>query len=537
MTRLGLVLGAFLLIAYFLLPHALKSYGEKVLSLDIEEINLSWGQLDLKNIKHHDQTISIPAVRLRFNIIDLIRGKITEVTINGGKAQPKIDPAQPIEIPNIISFLDDIPLSIGHLEINNLEAIIALPHIWEETIHLTGSIKGATGTAKGHQLSMTATLNPISHIKGGVVNVYVDKSGLKADMEIHEIRLKDIPSAFTIKAKATQTQGFFAFLTTFSGDVTNDNHETILKIHGISTTPASGQLTFHIPTLLIDNHKLPLRIFDRPLLNKINAYSLHLNGDGGLIWDQEGIKPSGKIHLKDATIGYETIKVNGLSFAIPLDQVLPSLKFKQNVHIDSIHSPIMDITNIMLAFVADDNALKLASASGNVWGGSASLNSFTLFPLPTEQSLMLTLDKVTLQPLITHLEISNMSAEGLLDGTIPMRIFGDHSIAIENGVLKSIEKGHISYKWDGALASSDPNLSLAAKALQNFTYDQATLNINKDRNKEPELVLDIKGKNPRLLEGRSFNFKINVTGKILSALESTIQTFQADLKDLKKRAK
>ena len=134
-----------------------------------------------------------------------------------------------------------------------------------------------------------------------------------------------------------------------------------------------------------------------------------------------------------------------------------------------------------------------------------------------------------LKSLIAGLKMEKMKGEGLLNGSLPLQIFGDGAFAVNKGALESIEPGYLSYQWDMALASEEPNLNLTGKALENFTYEKAVLNIQKERGLEPVLVLDIKGKNPKLLNGREFDIKVNVSGKILATIESAIGIMNGEL--------
>ncbi len=533
-VRLGLALGALLLLCYLLLPRLIVAYSFNTYSWKIGEVNLNWNSLEMKDLYSGDQSTHISSVLIHFTAKDLLLGRLSEVMVKGVKLTPKVEEDLAFEIPNVIGQLDRIPADISHFEIQEISVVFPVAHFIAETFQINGNISGSLDKVGGHQLFLTSTILPTPQSKGGRINLTLAAGKLTADLSIEEVRLKDIPVALTLSVKAEQTFGAPLHVNAL---ITNENHEIFLKIDGGFSGPSAGLFSFKVPSLELDSQKLPLRIFGHDVLNKIASYSMVLKGEGTLAWEDARFTPSGKLIVEKGNFLYETINVKGVSFKVPIEHVWPKIATQQKVFVDIVESPIMNLSQLELNLVMDDSIITLAQAKGNVWGGKAQLTSCVLWPLPSEQSLMLTLDKISLQPLLTHLELQKVTANGLLDGKIPIRIFGDHSLAIENGLMSSVEPGYVAYQWDAALQSTDSNLLLAAKALQNFTYQEGKLDINKPRYKELELVLDIKGKNPKLLEGRSFDFKINLTGKILEALEATIQSFEADIKDLKKQAK
>jgi hypothetical protein len=531
----GLVLIAFGIgsVAYLLLPHALKSYAEHAYNVHIEDVSIHTSGIELKNLTDHQQIIAIRSMKLTYNLRELIAGKIDSLTIDGLAIQPIIDPETPIIIPDIMAELDHLPISIHQIQINDLKVTVPTNEVIPEAVSITGTLQGVI-SEKGHQATLSSIIQPTEHSLGGHLNFNLQDSKLTMDLSINEIRLRDIPSAYNLKAKLTQSQGQPA---AFEGSLTDNNHDVFLEAQGELTSPTTGSLTFDIPSITFDTHKFPLAELGNETLNRISDYSLTIAGQGSMSWDPTGIKPKGTFELKNANFLIESIKIEGLRFAIPIEQLWPKLNIQQGVHIASVKSPIMDITDLSMKFALEDNKFILQKAAGQVWGGTAQLSTYVISPLPAQQDILLTIEQADLEPLIAHLELEKVRANGLINGRIPMRLFGDNSVAIEDGKLESAENGLVSYQWDSALQSDDPNLKLTAKALQNFTYDNATLHIQKKRHDEPHLILDIKGKNPKLLEGREFDIHVNITGKILQALEATVRTFQADIKELQKEAK
>jgi hypothetical protein len=532
--RLAIGLAILLLIAYLLHPYVVKSYLARNYAIDVEEAGVSWSRAEFKNIKSHDQTIAITSVRLQFEPRALMGGALAEVIIEGLKYQPLADPNQPLEIPILLDALDDLPIKINHLDIKDMAIIIPAPGLLTESIQLSGSLSGALGTEKGHVLTLNGTSQPTSVTKGGTLTAQVKGQELTIDYAINEIRLKDIPSAFTIKGSAKQTKGQPL---TFTNEITNENHEIYLHAQGQLDSRNAGKLTFQIPPHIIDQQKLPLRIFGEAALNKLSTYSLNVSGEGSLAWSPAGLHPQGTVRVKDGAFAYETAQVKGINFSFPLEQVWSTLSVTQPVLIASIESPILTLSQLSMTVTVSKGHFAIKKATSKIWSGTVQLSNLILSPLPQEQNITLSMDKINLDPLVKQLAISSLSASGQLSGKIPVRLYNDFSLAVINGNLTTLGQGHISYQWDTALQSDNSNLKLAGEALKDFSYNSANININKERGKEPILLLDIKGKNPKLLEGREFNFKINLTGKILQTLESALQSFNGDIKSLKKQAK
>jgi len=533
LLRLGLTLGAFLLIVYLLLPNLITTIALNYYSWTIGEVNFNRNTLDLRDLNSRDQSIHISSVVIHFTPNDLLLGRLSEVWVEGVRLAPKLEGGASFEIPNLLGQLDHIPVDISNLGVQEISLVIPPTNLIAESIQMNGSLSGSLDAQYGHQLTLSANIFPTSQSKGGRLNCDLTAGKFSADLSIHEIRLKDVPTALTLSVKAEQTFGSPLHM---NASLTNENHEIFMKIDGGFSGPKSGLFKFKIPSLELDSQKLPLRIFGNEALNKISSYGLILKGEGTLAWEDSRLTPTGKISVEKGKLTYEAIHVRGLSFKVPIEHIWPKKAIQQIIHVDLIESPIMNMAQLDLNVTLDDSMLTLVQAKGDVWEGKAQLTSCILWPLPKQQSLLLTLENVSLQPLLNHLEVKKITAQGLVNGLIPMRLYGDQSLSIDGGLIVTDEPGYLSFQWDAALASTDANMLLAAKALQNFTYQEARLNINKPRYKDLELLLDIKGKNPKLLEGRSFDFKINLSGKILEALEATIKTFEADIKDLKKQA-
>jgi hypothetical protein len=533
-VRLGLALGALLLLAYVLAPILIKSYVERSFALGIDEIDLKWGHMELKKVASHDKTFQIRSLQIHVQPMDLLKGKLSAVTIDGLQAIPSVDPNEPLQIPNVMELLDELPMRVAQLDVTNISVTIPRSALMVEPIQFTGYIHGSLSGNNAHKLKSTILVHPNAHSRGGHLNIQLQDGKLSLDGSLNEIRLEHFPSAYTIKASATQTRGAPVF---FEGEITDNNHEVYLAVKGESDTPKSGQLTFTIPSMEVNAQKIPLHLLGLQALDQVSDYSFTLSGKGSMIWTPLGIKPKGTLDVKEGRLTYDAMSLSGIHFHVPLEKIWPRASAKQDIHINSLTSPILDMSNVVMTFLLEDTHVVLSHASAQVWDGTAHMDTIHLSPLPSEQLFTLTLDAVSLQPLITHLKLSNASASGHLNGVLPIRFFSDGSFAVENGALKSSQQGHVSYKWDGALASEDSNLNLAGKVLQDLNYDEVDLRIKKKRHEEPVLELDIKGKNPKVLEGRNIDLRVNLSGKILQTLESAIQIFQADLKALRKQSR
>lgn len=531
--RLGVFLGAFLLLMYFVFPKAVQYYAAYVHGVEVGGVTLSFDHVKLKRIYGASGSVRVDSVGVYFSPSSLFKGQVHKVLVQGLNLTIPAGTSNLNEIPRLDKILKKIPVSIQKLEATDITFTMPMGEYLTQAIQVKGQITGAILTEKTTQLSLSAKVETNEGIVGGELRGTYEDGHLSIEISLDQLRLKKLPIPLTLQAQIQQTP---ELVCGFKGSLSSPKQNSWLTVEGKLDRLDEGQVTYVMSDWALDSAQLPLAYFGRKDLDKIEFYKFKINAKGGLSWGKNIFSPYGLIEVSHGDLTYQGITLHGLKVSLPIEQMWPQIALTQEIHVARVSSPVMDLEDLFVGIQIKEHKITLNKAQAKVWGGKVQVTDLQLLPLPADQVFHLKLDHISLQPLAKHLDLQSFKAEGDLSGDLPIHIYEDASISVHNGIIKSINGGYISYHWDTALESDNEGLKLAATALQNFTYEQATITVEKQRDKEPELVLDIKGKNPRLLEGRSFEFKINLTGKLLQALESMIQTFNADMKGLSEKS-
>lgn len=536
---LAVVLGTIFVLGYFLGGTLVKHYLEARYPITMDSVSLSINEnrlftAEVNGLAAKDKSLFAKHVTVRSNPWDVLSGNIAELQTEGIIVVPKLDPQTPLEFPDLESLIKQSPVHIQQLAINDVSLHIPANDVIAEELTFKGAINGNLTTLADTKLNIEANVPVTAHSKGGNLTLKLDKGVLTLKAAVSGVNIMPMSVPYNLSLDATRVPGQPI---NFSGKITDISDALWIEVAGAVKDPAEGHLTFKIPSRQINKQNLPLQQLGLDFLASITDYNFNVKGEGTITWNPKEVKPTGKIEVTEGNMATEKVSLTGLQFKLPLEQVIPVVHIKQDIIIDSFISPVTEMKDLRLSVDLNQERAILAQVSCQAWNGHIYLSKLVLYPLPPEQICNLTFEAVSLDVLVTHLNLKNMKASGRLSGLVPLQIFEDSSIAVKDGSLKSSEPGELAYQWDDALASSNQSLHLAGLAIQNFKYEEVDIRVNKNRHEEPVLELDIKGKNPKLLEGRSFDIRINLSGKLLEALESMIRTFQADINDLKQRAK
>lgn len=489
--------------------------------------------LEARDISSSDKSLSASYVMFKGGFMGLLSGELSDLQIQGLSFHPQFDSHAPAEVPDIEQVWGMIPLTIQHLSIKDAALSVPASDLLPEGLSLSWQLQGKLSDIKNSELTGEAIIAPMTHVGGGRVQFSYHNENLTLVGNLQGLQIADIPIRYQATVQASRNAGQPFALT---GQLIDPHQKTVLLVEATSPNLKAGKLTFKLPAFVVTPQMLPIKGLGLDSLDLVD-YGFNIAGQGSLTWDEKGLRPQGEIAITHGHLSTKKVEMSGLKFAFQLEELYPKRLLKQDVHIDLVKSPVAEVKNIKLSLLMDEKEVVLSRASCEIWDGAFYLSGLILSPLPSEQQTILTVEHVSLQTLVTQLAINKFSAGGRMNGQLPVTVFEDGSMAINGGSLKSSEPGHLSYQWDEALGSSDSNLKLAAAAIQNFNYDEVEIHVNKKRGEEPTLNLDIKGRNPKLLEGRSFDISINLSGKLLQTLESLIQSFEADIKDLRQKVK
>lgn len=534
----GLISFAFLLV-YFFLPLGIKLYAYQKFSLNIGEVSLARDNLVLKDLTDQTGDISITSVGAYFIPTQLLSGEIERLEISDAKIAVKFDPSQQdsrFKPKQFIDLLENPPLYINDLKFKNIFVKFNDFTFQEMTlapVKMTIAVQGSLAKEAKPVFKISADVLSSANLRGGQVLAEVNWPEIKGDIKLQKIKYQQLPLILDLSFNADYTGG--AGLK-FSGVLDEESIKSLISFKGEIDSFSSGHFSFTMKEKKIDSSSYPIQSYWATSPKELQSYSFMLSGQGDIQWQEGKVISKGQVSLKDGSFIYDTIVATGLQAELKLEHLLPNIALKdQRVNIKELIVPLTKMTNVKVLFTYQLGQFLLEKVDGKIWDGDFTISHAVLEPRPKDQLLKLNLQRISLKKLIEELEIPDLKAEGMLEGSLPIRLHDDTSIAIEQGELTTTGKGFLSYHWPMAIQSEDSNLRLTGKALDNFVYEQMTLMINKPRLKDISLVLDLKGKNPKLLEGRPFEIKFSITGDVLKALDATIKTFQGDIKHFRQQ--
>ena len=137
------------------------------------------------------------------------------------------------------------------------------------------------------------------------------------------------------------------------------------------------------------------------------------------------------------------------------------------------------------------------------------------------QLLPLKLSGLDLQELFRVYPAEGLAGNGLIDGTLPLRLGG--AISIEQGLIEARPPGgQLSFHSPRirAMGQANPGMKLVTDALEDFHYDLLSSSVDYDQSGTLQLGMRLHGQNPAIEKGRPIHFNINLEEDIPALLAS-----------------
>ena len=276
-----------------------------------------------------------------------------------------------------------------------------------------------------------------------------------------------------------------------------------------------------------------LRILTGTLL-----FSLSLRGNEKIIAlsEIETLHKNITLTLDEVFLMFDDIPVTGLNAKWQLSgtQIMTS-DTEATLTIDSIDIGF-PITDTMIKFSSqfdfqryyiDDQFNVNTSFSvfkSHLLGGEIyNAQTFTIDPIKPKGQLTLEVEKLQLAQILALNELEELKGVGSLSGTVPITI-EEQGIQIINGKLNSIPPGgEIHYTLDDAskaLVSQQAGLNIATDILENFHFDELTINFNFLPNGLMHLKNHFLGYNPDKFNGSPINLNLDLELNALKMMKS-----------------
>lgn len=156
-----------------------------------------------------------------------------------------------------------------------------------------------------------------------------------------------------------------------------------------------------------------------------------------------------------------------------------------------------------------------------VLGGSLRLEPATWALDQSSQLLPLKLSGLDLQELFRVYPAEGLAGNGLIDGTLPLRLGG--AVSIEQGLIEARPPGgQLRFRSPRirAMGQANPGMKLVTDALEDFHYDLLSSSLDYDQSGTLRLGMRLHGQNPAIEQGRPIHFNINLEEDIPTLLAS-----------------
>ncbi|MGN0924880.1 YdbH domain-containing protein [Ectopseudomonas mendocina] len=156
-----------------------------------------------------------------------------------------------------------------------------------------------------------------------------------------------------------------------------------------------------------------------------------------------------------------------------------------------------------------------------ILGGNLRLEPATWALDQPSQLLPLKLSGLDLQELFRVYPAEGLEGNGLLDGTLPLRM--GETISIEQGLIEARASGgrlRFHSPRIRAMGQANPGMKLVTDALEDFHYDLLSSSLDYEPSGTLRLGMRLHGQNPAIEQGRPIHFNINLEEDIPTLLAS-----------------
>ncbi|QKG72774.1 YdbH domain-containing protein [Erythrobacter mangrovi] len=238
---------------------------------------------------------------------------------------------------------------------------------------------------------------------------------------------------------------------------------------------AAGHADLLVPNLKFDEGLQPDELSHLALGVIANADGI-VSGKGRIDWDAEGgITSSGTFGSEGLDFAAAFGPVNGASGQIEFTDLLSlTTKPGQKLYVASINPGVEVLDGEVDFELRDGKVLTVAGGSWPFMGGRLILRSVDFnFGVSEERRYIFEIVGLEAAQFVQQMELENISATGVFDGTVPIVFDANGNGQIETGVLISRPPGgNLSYVGELTYEDLSPIANFAFDALRSLDYRQ-----------------------------------------------------------------
>ena len=346
-----------------------------------------------------------------------------------------------------------------------------------------------------------------------------------------------------------------------AGDVSVPGTEVTVRVSGSADanwTRGSVEAVAS-PLVFSDGALQPAALFP-PLKGMIESADGTIRLRSQASWGPQGFTTSARVAAEDLDLIVGGIEARRINAAIVIDDLLamttPPGQIASAAALD-IGLPVRDLL-VRFQLTRPSGAdkpplvLRVQSVDLNLASGTVTAAPVAFNLDQPDGQLVLTVDKASVEDLLSLAQLEGIAASGTLSGRVPIAIRGDR-FSISDGRLISDGPGELRYapsEPPAVLRGADTGVSLLLQALANFRYkslaidlagsvggpeqqggdanDAGSVELSQDRGgaDETQIKMRIEGANPDFYDGYPVVFNLNISGDLGKIVTQSLRGYQ-----------
>lgn len=263
-----------------------------------------------------------------------------------------------------------------------------------------------------------------------------------------------------------------------------------------------------------------------------------ISGTGRIAWDGERVTSTGRFGTQGLDFAAAFGPVTGLKGEIVFTDLLGlTTAPDQQLEIGAINTGVAVLDGRIRFALTDGTLIQLAEARWPFMGGELALRPVVLdFGRPSEKRYVFELTGLDAAIFIAEMELTNLGATGVFDGTVPIVFDASGNGRIENGLLTArAPGGNIAYIGDLTYQDMGAISNYAFRALRSLDY--RSMNVVLDGSLTGEIISKFQFEGVRQGAGTSRNFitrrlarlpirfRVNVKAESFFELSTVVRSF------------
>jgi hypothetical protein len=244
-------------------------------------------------------------------------------------------------------------------------------------------------------------------------------------------------------------------------------------------TTGRGHADLAVPGIVFDPRLQP-DMLSTLMLGVIANVEGTVTGSGRIDWTEEGVTSSGRFASEALDFAAAFGPVRGASGTVVFTDLIDlTTAPDQRISVASIDPGIEVYDGEIGIEFRNGEVLALTGGSWPFMGGTLTLRPVSLtLGASEERAYVLDIEGLEASQFVQRMELSNISATGTFDGTMPLIFDENGNGRVENGLLTSRGGGNVSYV--GALTYEDMGAiaNFAFEALKSLDYERMTVGMD-----------------------------------------------------------